>query len=86
MQVVVKCVSTNINVALRNSLQCLGGGVYLFLLSRELFAACVASTLVLWAVALRFGSYSRRAQRAYQDTLADTNQVRRQVQGFRPRV
>ena len=75
----MKCVSTNINVALRNSLQCIGGGVYLFLLSRELFAACVASTLVLWAVALRFGSYSRRAQRAYQDTLADTNQVRRQT-------
>jgi hypothetical protein len=53
-----------------------GGGIYLVVLSRELALACAASTAVLWLVALRFGGYSRRAQRSYQDTLADTNQVR----------
>lgn len=44
-------------------------------LSKELALTCGSVTVLLWAVALRYGSYTRKAQRAYQDRLAETNQV-----------
>lgn len=31
--------------------------------------------MLLWAVALRYGAFTRKAQRAYQDGLAETNEV-----------
>ena len=52
-----------------------GGTVYLFYLSRGLASACLGVTAILWAVALRFGAFSRRTARTYQDALAETNQA-----------
>ena len=52
-----------------------GGAGYLWFLSRELALSCGAVTCVLWAVALRYGGFSRKAQRTYQDALANTNEV-----------
>ena len=49
--------------------------MYLTWLSRELALACLGMTVLLWGVALRHGSFSRRAQRAYMNKLADTNQA-----------
>ncbi len=37
--------------------------------------ACGGVTVVLWGVALKYGSFSRKAQRTYQDALASTNEV-----------
>ena len=31
--------------------------------------------MLLWLVALRYGAFTRKAQRAYQDGLAETNEV-----------
>lgn len=45
------------------------------MLSKELALTCGSVTVLLWAVALRYGSFTRKAQRAYQDGLAETNQV-----------
>ncbi|KAK9812558.1 hypothetical protein WJX73_008602 [Symbiochloris irregularis] len=78
-QAVVRCLSSNINVAARNSLQCIGGAIYLTWLSRDLALACLVMTTVLWGVALRHGAFTRRAQRAYMNKLADTNQVAQEV-------
>ena len=99
-QAVVRCLSANINVAARNSMQCIGaallsaactelcaaglklgpahagGAIYLAILSRELALGCLGMTVLLWAVALRFGGYSRASNRAYMAELANTNQVR----------
>ena len=63
------------------SLACLpiGGAAYLFYLSRKLATACAAVTALLWIVALCYGNFSRKAQRTYQDALAETNQVDQQV-------
>eukprot|EP00891_Asterochloris_glomerata_P008581 jgi/Astpho2/8581/e_gw1.00126.12.1_t len=72
---VTRALATNINVAARNSLQAIGGTVYLFYLSRGLASACLGVTAILWAVALRFGAFSRRTARTYQDALAETNQA-----------
>lgn len=47
-------------------------------LSKELALACGGVTCVLWAVALRYGSFSRKAQRTYQDALANTNEASNQ--------
>ena len=53
-----------------------GGAVYLFFMSRQLATAVAGVTALLWIVALRYGNFSRKAQRTYQDALAETNQVR----------
>ena len=53
-----------------------GGAVYLFFMSRKLATAVAGVTALLWIVALRYGNFSRQAQRTYQDALAETNQVR----------
>ena len=53
-----------------------GGALYLWHLSRELALTCGSVTLLLWAAALKYGAFTRRAQRAYQDGLAETNQAR----------
>ncbi|KAA6417134.1 MAG: ABC transporter B family member chloroplastic-like [Trebouxia sp. A1-2] len=74
-QAVVRALSTNINVALRNALQAIGGAAYLFYLSRRLAAAVAGVTALLWIVALCYGNFSRKAQRTYQDALAETNQA-----------
>ena len=50
--------------------------MYLWHLSRELALTCGSVTVLLWAAALRYGAFTRRAQRAYQDGLAETNQAR----------
>lgn len=52
-----------------------GGAIYLYILSRELALTCFSVTLLLWLVALRYGAFTRKAQRAYQDGLAETNEV-----------
>ena len=61
-----------------SSLLCVhaGGAIYLWYLSKELALTCGSVTMLLWAVALRYGAFTRKAQRAYQDGLAETNQVR----------
>ena len=52
-----------------------GGAIYLALLSWQLALSCLCMTTLLWAVALRFGAYSRASNRAYMAELANTNQV-----------
>ena len=52
-----------------------GGAAYLFYLSRKLAAAVAGVTALLWIVALCYGNFSRKAQRTYQDALAETNQA-----------
>ena len=52
-----------------------GGAAYLFFMSRQLATAVAGVTALLWIVALRYGNFSRKAQRTYQDALAETNQV-----------
>ena len=47
----------------------------MFYMSSRLATACAAVTALLWIVALRYGNFSRKAQRTYQDALAETNQV-----------
>ena len=49
--------------------------MYLYILSRELALTCFSVTVLLWLVALRYGAFTRKAQRAYQDGLAETNEV-----------
>ena len=49
--------------------------MYLFFMSRQLATAVAGVTALLWIVALRYGNFSRKAQRTYQDALAETNQV-----------
>ena len=44
-------------------------------MSRQLATAVASVTALLWIVALRYGNFSRKAQRTYQDALAETNQV-----------
>ena len=60
-----------------DKLQCnaAGGAAYLFFMSRQLATAVAGVTALLWIVALRYGNFSRKAQRTYQDALAETNQV-----------
>ena len=59
-----------------NSARCAAGGAaYLFYLSRKLAAAVAGVTALLWIVALCYGNFSRKAQRTYQDALAETNQA-----------
>ena len=52
-----------------------GGAAYLIYLSRPLALTCGALCAVLWGVALRYGAFQRKSQRAYQAELANTNQV-----------
>jgi len=78
-QAIVRCLATNLNVAVRNSLQCIGGAIYLIIMSRTLAASCALVTSVMWVVAVRYGSFQRRSQRLFQDALADTGQVAEEV-------
>lgn len=59
-----------------------GGAAYLFYLSRKLAAAVAGVTALLWVVALCYGNFSRKAQRTYQDALAETNQVTHCTQAY----
>jgi hypothetical protein len=52
-----------------------GGFVYLCILSPQLAGATAGVSALLWFFAAKFGKYARKMQRAYQDALADTNQV-----------
>lgn len=38
-------------------------------------ATTIAVTVLLWCVTARYGAFSRRSMKAYQDRLAETNQV-----------
>jgi ABC-type multidrug transport system fused ATPase/permease subunit len=78
-QAIVRCLATNLNVAVRNSLQCIGGAAYLLYMSRTLAGSCAAVTSLLWLVALRYGAFQRKSQRLFQDALADTGQVAEEV-------
>ncbi|CAG9466940.1 unnamed protein product [Pedinophyceae sp. YPF-701] len=74
-QVVCKSLSTTLNIALRNAIQAVLGSAYLVVLSPPLFALTSAITgAMIWCTWV-YGSYSRRAQKAQQDTLADSTQV-----------
>lgn len=74
-----KCIATNVNSAIRHGFQALVGGVYLFIVSKELALACGGVLVLLWAATVRYGQYSRRTQRTAQDVLADSNQVAEEV-------
>ena len=52
-----------------------GGAAYLIYLSRSLALTCGGLLALLALVALRYGSFQRDSQRAYQNELANTNQV-----------
>lgn len=43
------------------------------MLSPRMALACAGVSAVLWGVALYYGSFTRRAQRIYQDALAESN-------------
>lgn len=78
-QAVVRALATNFNVAVRNLMQCIGGAIYLAIMSRSLALSCAVVTSLLWLVALRYGNFQRRSQRLFQDALADTGQVAEEV-------
>lgn len=78
-QAVVRALATNFNVAVRNLMQCIGGAIYLIIMSRSLALTCGVVTSLLWLVALRYGNFQRRSQRLFQDALADTGQVAEEV-------
>jgi ABC-type multidrug transport system fused ATPase/permease subunit len=61
--VISRLFSTSINVALRNALQVLGGGAYLWRLSPQMTAVTAGVAAVLVLVAATYGSFTRRAQR-----------------------
>eukprot|EP00884_Botryococcus_braunii_P008726 jgi/Botrbrau1/17855/Bobra.0127s0095.1 len=74
-QTVSRCLATNFNVAARNSLQYVGGLVYLSYMNPQLAAATGGVSIVLCYFAGWYGKFARKMQRSYQDALADTNQV-----------
>jgi len=74
-QAITKCISTNLNIALRNSLQAIGGFIYLWILSKEMCMAALGVSAVLWIVTLIYGDFARRTQKVYSDVLAGGNQV-----------
>ena len=53
-----------------------GGAAYLIYLSQSLALTCGGLLALLALVALRYGSFQRDSQRAYQNELANTNQVK----------
>ncbi|KAI3423870.1 hypothetical protein D9Q98_009704 [Chlorella vulgaris] len=71
--VISRLFATSINVALRNALQVIGGAAYLWRLSPEMTATTGAVAAALVLVAGTYGSFTRRAQRIYQDSLASSN-------------
>lgn len=73
--VISRLFATSINVALRNSLQVVGGAIYLWRLSPAMTAAVGGVSLALVFVATVYGSFTRRTQRIYQDALATSNAV-----------
>jgi ABC-type multidrug transport system fused ATPase/permease subunit len=68
-----RCISTNVNVALRNALQAVGGAVILARLSPQLSLAVAGCLVLLWAATVAYGAYSRYSQRVAQDLLAASN-------------
>lgn len=52
-----------------------GGACYLCYLCPPLAATTITVTVLLWTVTARYGAFSRRCMKAYQDRLAETNQV-----------
>lgn len=49
--------------------------MYLCYLCPPLAATTIAVTVLLWCVTARYGAFSRSSMKAYQDRLAETNQV-----------
>lgn len=74
-QAITRCLSNNINIALRNFIQAVGGFVYLFVLDRNIGLATLGVTSVLWLITLTYGSFARRAGKVQQDVLACANSV-----------
>eukprot|EP00201_Polytomella_parva_P022584 CAMPEP_0175045550 /NCGR_PEP_ID=MMETSP0052_2-20121109/4493_1 /TAXON_ID=51329 ORGANISM="Polytomella parva, Strain SAG 63-3" /NCGR_SAMPLE_ID=MMETSP0052_2 /ASSEMBLY_ACC=CAM_ASM_000194 /LENGTH=394 /DNA_ID=CAMNT_0016309109 /DNA_START=588 /DNA_END=1769 /DNA_ORIENTATION=- len=72
-QAMAKCVATNLNIAMRNCIQAIGGIVYLYNLERRLCMVTLGITALLWAVALLYGDFARRSQKVFQDVLALSN-------------
>ncbi|KAI8476904.1 MAG: hypothetical protein J3K34DRAFT_455504 [Monoraphidium minutum] len=68
-----RCIATNVNVALRNLLQVIGGGAILVSLSPQLAGACLGVFSFLWVATVVYGAYSRHSQRVVQDVLASSN-------------
>jgi ABC-type multidrug transport system fused ATPase/permease subunit len=68
-----RCISTNVNVALRNGLQAVGGAVILARLAPQLSLAVAGALVLLWAATVAYGAYSRYSQRVAQDLLAASN-------------
>eukprot|EP00775_Hariotina_reticulata_P011000 gene11000-11154_t len=69
---ITRCIATNVNVALRNLVQVIGGGAILVTLSPKLSALCLAIFTGLWGFTVLYGSYSRHSQRVIQDVLANS--------------
>jgi len=78
-QTVARLVGFHVNVMVRNLLQCLGGAIYLVILSPPLALSCGVVTGMLWGVTLWYSSISRKLSRSAQDALADTTQVAEEV-------
>lgn len=68
-----RCISTNVNVALRNGLQAVGGAFILARLAPDLSLAVAGALVLLWAATVAYGAYSRYSQRVAQDLLAASN-------------
>ena len=73
IQAVARCLTLNVNVILRNGLQCLLGSVLLIGLSKMLSIIVFILGFIHWSMTQRYGNYSRRATRAQQDALAEAN-------------
>uniref|UniRef100_A0A383WIB2 Uncharacterized protein n=1 Tax=Tetradesmus obliquus TaxID=3088 RepID=A0A383WIB2_TETOB len=67
---ITRCIATNVNVALRNMVQVIGGGIILVRLSPQLSGLCLAIFAALWGFTVLYGAYSRHSQRVIQDVLA----------------
>eukprot|EP00873_Tetraselmis_striata_P044804 jgi/Tetstr1/465068/TSEL_009796.t1 len=78
-QSIARLIGFHINVMLRNFMQCIGGGIYLFVMSPPLAFACGAVTALLWVVTLWYSDLSRQLTRVGQDALADSTQVAEEV-------
>lgn len=61
--VISRLFATSINVALRNSLQVVGGAIYLWRLSPAMTGSAAGVAAALVAVAITYGSFTRRTQR-----------------------
>ncbi|MEW5314165.1 MAG: hypothetical protein WDW38_005681 [Sanguina aurantia] len=81
-QAMSKSIATNLNIILRNGLQCLGGIGYLHVLSPHLCGITLGISCILWGVTLFYGDFARKLQKVSQDVLACSNTVAEEVMGL----